>query len=606
MTSSETPRCYRFADLTIEIGSRIVMRDQDTIELGKLTFDFLRALVEASPNIVTHDELAERVWGGRSVSAETISQRVSILRSTLADDTDHPRYIATMRGQGFKLIPEAVQVRTRRALFGERLSIAVVVGLSMLIVAGSISYLTLGRDESTRLPNSVAVLPFSDLSSAPEDAYFSAGVHEEIIVQLTRIRSLNIIAGASVTQYSSTEKSLSEIAEELNVETVMQGSVRYAENRVRIVVQLIDPRTSTNLWGNTYERAFDDIFLIQVDIATNIASALEIEFSSEEQEIIGHATTNSVPAYALYLRALTSPSISGIADLDRATELDPSFAAAYGLKAFLLTERGRFDPAVDVENERLAREAIANALALERNLASAHAALGALHAADWRWAEAERAFKTAYESSPNDPSILVAYGNFRRDVGQYSEAVRLAERAAELSPNVSPNNLGISYRYTKDYDAAIASFRQAISRNPANSGSYTHIAITEILRGNHDEALRNLSIAEQLWNDSVTSIRIAQHALAYSQLDRPQDVEKHLNELQRRASADDVSVGQNAWAMIYLALGDYDQALLRVKTLIYDHTTGYAGLGQIKANTYYIPVLETARWRDVREELGTL
>jgi TolB-like protein len=143
------------------------------------------------------------------------------------------------------------------------------------------------------LPNSVAVLPFENLSPDPDNAYFAAGIHEEVLNQLAKIDALNIIARTSMLQYADQTKSIPEIADELNVETVMEGSVRFADDRVLVTAQLIDPVTNSHLWSESYNREFADIFAIQADIAMNIANALEAEFSLEEQAQIEELPTDS-------------------------------------------------------------------------------------------------------------------------------------------------------------------------------------------------------------------------------------------------------------------------------------------------------------------------
>jgi TolB-like protein len=155
-----------------------------------------------------------------------------------------------------------------------------------------------------RLPNSVAVLPFANMSPNADDSYFAAGIHEEILNYLAKLKSLNIIARTSMLQYADTPKTLQAIAEELNVETIMEGSVRYSANRVRVTTQLIDAATGVHLWSEAYERDFADIFAIQADIAMNVANALEAEFSEAEQQSIETAPTTSADAYALYLQVV--------------------------------------------------------------------------------------------------------------------------------------------------------------------------------------------------------------------------------------------------------------------------------------------------------------
>ena len=187
------------------------------------------------------------------------------------------------------------------------------------------------------LANSVAVLPFANLSPNADDAYFAQGIHEEVLNQLAKLDALSVIARTSVLRYADGKTSLPDIARELNVQTVMEGSVRYAGDNVRITAQLIDPKTGTQLWSDAYQRKFDDIFAIQADIAMNIANALRAEFSIEEQREIERPLTTSPEAYALYLQTRTGRRRPRrrLKLLERAIALDPSFAAAYGRKALI-------------------------------------------------------------------------------------------------------------------------------------------------------------------------------------------------------------------------------------------------------------------------------
>jgi TolB-like protein len=190
------------------------------------------------------------------------------------------------------------------------------------------------------LPNSVAVLPFANLSSSQKDAYFAAAIHEEILNQLAKLGSLSVIARTSVMQYANTTKTIPDIAGELDVETVMEGSVRYAGDSILVTAQLIDPETGLHLWSETYPGDRSDVsthFAMQADIAMNVANALDAESSAEEQERIESIPTRSSEAYDLYLsaRSLNVPATIGDAVLaiDNALASDPNFADAWALKA---------------------------------------------------------------------------------------------------------------------------------------------------------------------------------------------------------------------------------------------------------------------------------
>ncbi|HSG64790.1 MAG TPA: hypothetical protein VLD39_07310 [Gammaproteobacteria bacterium] len=460
----------------------------------------------------------------------------------------------------------------------------------------------------SRLANSIAVLPFANLSPDPNNDYFAAGIHEEILNQLVKLRNLNVIARTSVLQYADVRRPITEIAEELNVETIMEGSVSYADGRVAVAAQLIDAQTGVHIWSERYNAEFANVFEIQADMAMNIANALEAEFSAAEQARITELPTESIEAYGLYLEALGAfqdgPRIIPL--LDEAVRLDPQFALAYALKAQLLASRGRGDLAAGIDDwEQAVRDAAETAIELDPRLAAPHAALASIHHANWRWAEAERAYSDAYRLNSNDTAVLGAYATLKRDVGDYTEAIRLFRRAVELDPRQSANQLAITYRYNRDYEAAIRVHREQIALNPGNGGFHAQLAFAEIARGNRDEGLRELQTAERLGILPDVFWRKAQTALAYGRLGRRGDVERLLAPMLRGDTAS--GIGHTERAVGHLALTEYDRAREELAAAL-ENPGGenLPLLGQIKANDYGDPMLEEPEWRALRDRIGAL
>jgi len=453
------------------------------------------------------------------------------------------------------------------------------------------------------LPNSVAVLPFENVSPNSDDAYFATGIHEEILNQLAKLSALNVIARTSMRQYANTEKSIPEIARELNVETVMEGSVRYARGQVRITTQLNDGVTGAHIWSETYTRDFDDIFAIESDVAMNVANALEAEFSVTEQESIEKVPTDSPEAYALYLRAVAAgPEFSRIADLEQALVIDPSFALAYALNARLRSGLVTFGVDVDAAaEERLAIENAESALALDSSLGLAHIALADVHQTYWRWAEARKAFEIGYELSPSDAEVLAEYGRFKRNTGNYTEAIRVGVRAVELDPfNIQAIiQLAVTYRFARDNEAAAQLYRRQQTLFPLAANGYSSLGVVEATRGNYEEAVRNLRRAEELFGENITQVfRYAHLAQGYALAGEHQDAERVVSALTERAQ--ETSIGEAVWALAYIALGDYDQALTRLRAaMAAPSSASYVTLLEIKANPWADPVLDEPRFRDV-------
>ena len=218
---------------------------------------------------------------------------------------------------------------------------ALVLGLGFVVVDNYVLEDNSGEPSEVAtnvLPNSVAVLPFENLSPDPDNAYFAAGIHDTILNELAKLRNMNVIARTSVLPYADGQTPIPDIARELNVGTVMEGTVQYAEGRILVTAQLIDPETSAHLWSDNYDREFADIFAIQSDIAMNIANALEAEFSLEEQESIERIPTQSPAAYALYLQGLSAATAESFYSfINQAVAVDPQFALAYAQRAVLNT-----------------------------------------------------------------------------------------------------------------------------------------------------------------------------------------------------------------------------------------------------------------------------
>jgi len=468
------------------------------------------------------------------------------------------------------------------------------------------------QDPVNVLPNSVAVLPFDNMSADPEDGYFAAGIHDEILNQLAKIQNLNVIARTSVMQYAGAARPITEIARELNVETVMEGSVSYADGRVAVRAQLIDAATGAHLWSDSYNREFSDVFGIQADIAMNVANALEAEFSPAEQAQIEQIPTDSPVAYELYLRAL-SESAFGERDrshayLDQAIALDPEFALPHALKAYAyagLLEGGSVGPGEVVTLVPLARENAERALAIDPDIGMAHSALAILHSNAGNLAEAQAAYERAMELSPQDPLIRFVYTRFLRYVGQLDDALRLSQRSAELGPNDSFNytQLAFSYWYLRYYEPAAVAFRRGIELAPGDPLYHLWLGFVEVSRSRYEEAVRELSAAEQLAGDDISSLRLAQAAFAYSQMDRREDVERYFGMLEARAREEPVA--DSVWAMAHFALGDHDEAYRRLESALSNPlATDQIALAELKANPYGDSLLDGPRWQELRNRIG--
>jgi adenylate cyclase len=467
------------------------------------------------------------------------------------------------------------------------------------------------------LPNSIAVLPFENMSPNPDHAYFAAGIHEEILNSLAKLKSLSVIARTSVLQYAGTQKLIGDIAGALGVETIMEGSVRYAGDRVRVTTQLIDAGTGAHLWSEAYERQFDDIFAIQADIAVQVAKALEAEFSSEEQRLVESPATTSSEAYSLYLKSLSLDSDPGIvaeqihALLDRAIALDPRFSLALGAKAEVCamelintTANVARDPK---DLEPLIHKYAAAALEIDPRDANAHVALCILAEFTWRWAEARAHALRAADSAPW--GVIVATVNWTMSwSGDADLAIATAERLQRLNPSDWSGawNLGLVLNYAGRYDAAAAALRESIAMLPALPIQHSWLAVTEIARGDLASARRELELAEKLVEGERQIIYLLDWGYAYGRLGNKDNARRLYDELRSTAAGQDIGAG--GWALAHMAIGDYDEALrwLRVaadKAARHEIDAGMFSLMNLKQNFTADPVLEQPEFVEVRARL---
>jgi TolB-like protein len=323
---------------------------------------------------------------------------------------------------------------------------------------------------------SVAVLPFSNMSGDPENEYFSDGITDDIITQLSKIADLKVISRTSVMQYKGTEKNLRQIGEELGVATILEGGVRKVGDRVRINAQLVNASSDAHLWAETYDRELTDIFAIQGDVAQQIASALRSTLTPDEQERLRRHPTDNLQAYELYIQGRffwnrrTVQDIQRAIELfERATELDSTYALAYAGLAdtYLTLYSWNWMPWADAYPQ--ADRTLRRALELDPLLPEAHASRAVLLEQQLDRAGAEAEYLRAIELAPGYAPAHHWYALMLANLGRFDEARAEILAAAELDPlaPIIGTNVGQAFFLARDYDAAIAQLEATIESEPA-------------------------------------------------------------------------------------------------------------------------------------------
>lgn len=457
-------------------------------------------------------------------------------------------------------------------------------------------------------PKSIAVLPFEDMTRDEETGWFADGMTEDVITQLSKIADLKVLSRFSSTRLQ--DRSLAEIAQRLGVATVLEGSVRQAGDRVRIVAQLIDVGSDRHLWAETYDRQISDVFQIQTEVSLAIAGALKAELSPDERSRMAEQPTESIRAYRIYLDGLrslqdfTDPGIrSGLERLEEAVEIDPGFAAAHTwiALAHLILGLGYGSGAIpsDRAHER-AREAVESALTANPDHGDALSVRGFLRCvADFDWRGAERDFGRALELSPGSPLVHDQYGHMLSALGRFEEAIAAHRRAQELNP-LAPNvsaDLASSLLRAGRYDEAASEADWVIELEPGFPRGHAALGWAHLLRGDEEMGLSALEQAVSL-APGDTAWR-AQLGNAYARAGRTEEARDVLASLEEQARERYVSPYHLAY--VHAGLGNRGKAIGALHRAVEARAGGVYGIG---GSFLFAPLRDDPRFRALLEKMG--
>lgn len=417
-----------------------------------------------------------------------------------------------------------------------------------------------------RLP-SVAVLPFVNMSNDPENEFFADGITEDVIAHLAKIRALRVTSRTSVMAFKKREQNLREIGAALGVEAIVEGSVRRAGRRVRIVAQLIDPHTDEHLWAETYNRDMDDIFEIQSDVALQIVTSLRAELSMADRSRIGERPTTDVVAYELYLQGRhymttwTSDGIQkGLSFFERAIARDPSFALAHAAMAHAHSQLALegFRGVSPSESYAKAQASIDRALAIDSNNAEAHGIQGQLKLIrdiDWQGAEAE--FRTALRLSPGSADAYDHLGWLCSSQRRFDEALELFRIARDLDPLVHKTDYANELLRAGRHKQALAEAEQIVAAYPEYGRAHGVYGWACILNGKPAEGVASIERGVALISDSTSFL--GQLGAAYARTGDHARAGELLARLEAISTQE--FVPEISFAYVYANLGEPDRAV---------------------------------------------
>ena len=454
---------------------------------------------------------------------------------------------------------------------------------------------------------SLAVLPFVNMSSDPENEFFSDGLTEDIIARLSKIGALKVISRTSALQYKGTRKNLRTVGQELRVGTILEGSVRKAANRVRIGAQLIDAGTDESLWAETYDRELSDIFEVQRDVAERIAQALEARVTPAEQKRLRQAPTRNMEAYELCLRGRFFWNRRNEEGLNRSVQcfqealaVDPGYVEAHSGLAdayTLLAVLEFLAPQVAFPKACAAAE---KALELDPAAAEAHASLGLVRFQfDWNWPAAEKELKLATELNPNYAPGHHFYADFLKGMGRFDEAYGEILKAQELDPLSLAISSGVGHvlYLSRQYDRAIEAYRHTVELDPGFLQARLWFGRPYLQKGRYAEALTELRQAVELSKGSTMSLAVLAHAYAASG-DRAEAL-RLLETLQARAREKYVP---SYWiAFMHVGLGDKDRAIEWMDKARDERS---AWLAWANVEPRFDPLRDDPRFREILRKVG--
>jgi len=608
------PKLIVFEECELDLARYELRRGGRTVKLEKQPLEILILLLERPGELFTREEIKNRLWTDDVFldAEQGINNGIRKIRVALGDDSENPKYIETVVGRGYRFKgairdfaePNVIVDRNRlqvlpengrhtaapestpqpsasstlqvmpappprwwtpvphRIILGTVLLICVIA--AFLMIPTSARDRLLGMESPWQPLQSLVVLPLENLSGDPSQDYFAIGMTEELTTKLARIRTLRVVSRSTAMRYQNTHKSISDIARELNVDAVIEGSVARSGDQVRITTQLIDSRRDAHLWAQSYERPISNILDVEDSIALDIALQVRANLGPTERELFLGPSPIRPNAYDDYLRGRNQLSKQNPDAIQKALEYfqraiddDPQYVRAYAGLADAYTLLANYQSMLPSEAFPPARAAAMKALELDPQSPDAHSSLALVkHHFDWDWVGAETEYKEAIALQPNFALSHQRYAWFLSDMGRHDEALREIRRAQELDPTSIPvqTNLGRVLYHARRYDEAITELRKGVALDPNRIFSHIFLGMAYDQRGLCGEALSEFRTV-QTYTEGRDGTAAAH---AYAKCEKAEDARRTLKILAGRSS--DAVQDWFYVAGVFAALGEKDRS----------------------------------------------
>lgn len=643
---------YEFGPFRLDAAKALLWRGQQVVLLTPRLLEMLLVFVENSEQVIEKDELMNRLWPDSIVEESNLTVNISALRKALGQRGNENRYIITVPGRGYRFVAEVKEVTEQETdvslenhshteivieeeddddraiaplrsppkpafltalrqptLNRKRL----VASLIVLVLVGTVASLWLSGKLQTSAPGAavktMAVLPFKLLGDNGADEYLGIGMADALITKLSGIKQINVRPTSAVLKYARLEKEPMTVGQELKVDSVLEGSIRKSDGRVRVTVQLVSVDGGRPVWADKFDEKASDVFTVEDRISERVADALKLRLTAEESRRLNRRYTENPEAYQAYLKGryflssgTTENIYKAIEYFNQAIQADPIYALAYAGLADSYTVLGGVRSAALPPREAFpkAKAAANKALAIDEELAEAHLSLAlVIFRLDWDWSGAEQEFKRAIELNPTYAPTHFWYADFFRVLQKPDEVAREVKLAYEFDPLSPGINLARSLplHMAGQYEQEIEYVKKVIETNPNYPHSYYLLGTNYTLLGRHEEAIAAFEKAASLTGRS--SDMLSGIGYVYALAGRKDEAQGVLEELRARAKRQ--YVPSTSLALVYLGLGQHELALEWLEKAVDERAVGVIYL---KSDRRFDTLHAYPRFADLLRRIG--
>ncbi|HET9712212.1 MAG TPA: tetratricopeptide repeat protein [Pyrinomonadaceae bacterium] len=588
MSKDISSKIYEFSGFRLEEAQQRLLFNGEPVALKPKILDLLRYLIQSRGQLIAKDDLMREVWPDTIVEENNITVSMSILRKTLGENRQKPRFIQTVPRRGYRFVAEVIELPTDPIVVGEPHKITIVT-------------------ESEEAPiDSLAVLPMGNPEKDPNVEYLSDGITESIIDLLSRIPNLRVLARSTVFRFKEKQIDPQEVGRLLNVRAVMMIRVMRLGDKLIIRSELVRVADGSQLWGEQYNRSPSDILAIQEEIARAITESLKFKLTSSDHISLARHPTENIEAYNLYLRGRYFWNkyskewvLKAIEVFQEAIQIDSYYALAYcGLAdAYFRLSNVHFPPR---EVMPKAKEAALRAAEIDDNLAEAHSSLGLVkvyYDHDWIGAEAE--FRKALKLDPNLVSAHQRYGSYLTFMGRFEESIRHYETALELDPfSLQINmNLATTYYLRGEYERAVNHLNKTSELEPNYMPTHFVLGSAYVQQGRLEEAIEQFQFIYKM--DEEAYIALGFMGYAHGLNGQRAEAETLLNILQD--IADRKYISPYSLLLIHLAIGPLERVFQLLEQL-YEERNDW--LVWLKVSPELKTVRNDPRFQDLLRRIG--